>query len=323
MSPRAAGERTVVPPFADLPVLPGLDIRHAWDVFGRDDDLGTLNHLDDEAVLAAMGSVLTGERVGLTLTLTEIDPPLYGRESLRHSMLQMDRNTWDDRLDAFYPQASSQWDGLRHVRCRELGFYGGVLESPPEQGARLGIDHWAERGIVGRGVLLDIDRYLRETGVDYDAMSEVSIGADLLRSVAAAQKVEIRRGDVLCLRFGWTARYRSLDHAARRAYAAIPGTPPYAGLAADAGSAAVLWDWHVAAIACDNPAAEVSPGDPAVGSLHRRVQPALGLVVGELFDLELLASRCAADQRWTFLFVAVPLNLPGGVGSPANAVAIR
>lgn len=317
------GQRRVVPPFAELPVLPGLDIRHAWDVFGRGDDLGTLNHLDDEVVLTAMGSALTGERVGLTLPLTEIDPPLYGREPLRHTLLQMDRNTWDDRLDAFYPQASSQWDGLRHVRCRELGFYGGVLEAPPDHGERLGVDHWAKRGIVGRGVLLDIDGYLRGVGTCYDAMSEVPVAADLLRSVAAAQQVEVRRGDVLCLRFGWTARYRSLDEAERRAYAAMPGSPPYAGLAADAASAALLWDWQVAAIACDNPAAEVSPGDPAVGSLHRRLQPALGLVVGELFDFDALASRCAADKRWTFLFAAVPLNLPGGVGSPANAVAVR
>ena len=312
-----------MPSFDELPFLPGLDIRHAWDVFGPEDDLGTMNHLDDATVYAAMDTVLTGERVGLSLSLTEIDPPLYGREPLKHSLLQMDRNTWDDRLDAFYPQASSQWDGLRHVRCRELGFYGGVLEGPPDQGGRLGVDHWAKRGIVGRGVLLDVDRYLRDTALDYDAMTEVAIGAELLQSVAAAQGVQIRRGDVLCLRFGWTARYRALDQTARRAYAAVPGSPPYAGLAADATSAAILWDWQVAALACDNPAVEVSPGDSAVGSLHRRVQPALGLVVGELFDFDLLASRCAADERWTFLFVAVPLNLPGGVGSPANAVAIR
>ncbi|GAC1608912.1 MAG: cyclase family protein [Mycobacteriales bacterium] len=312
-----------LPTYAELPLLPGLEIAHSWDVFGPDDELGTLNLLDDATVLAALRAAVTGERVGLTLTMSEIDPPLYGREPLRHTLLQMDRNTWDDRLDAFYPQASSQWDGLRHVRCRELGFYGGVLDSPPEQGSRLGVDHWAERGIVGRGVLLDIDRFLRESDVDYDAMTEVSVGADLLRRVAAFQQVEVRRGDVLCLRFGWVAGYRSLDHAQRLDYAAIPGSPPYAGLAADSGLAAVLWDWQVAAIACDNPAAEVSPGDPAVGSLHRRLQPALGLAVGELFDFEQLASRCAADQRWTFLFLAVPLNLAGGVGSPANAVAVR
>jgi hypothetical protein len=47
------------------------------------------------------------------------------------------------------------------------------------------------------------------------------------------------------------------------------------------------------------------------------------MVLGELFDFERLAEACAADRRYDFLFVAVPLNLPGGVGSPANAVAIR
>ena len=50
---------------------------------------------------------------------------------------------------------------------------------------------------------------------------------------------------------------------------------------------------------------------------------ALGTVVGELFDFDRLAERCADDGRWTFLFLSVPLNLQGGVGTPANAVVIR
>ena len=49
----------------------------------------------------------------------------------------------------------------------------------------------------------------------------------------------------------------------------------------------------------------------------------LGFAVCELLDLERLAGLCAADDRWDFLFVAVPLNMPGGIGSPANALAIR
>jgi hypothetical protein len=49
----------------------------------------------------------------------------------------------------------------------------------------------------------------------------------------------------------------------------------------------------------------------------------LGFALAELLDLEDLARACAADGRWEFLFVAAPMHLPGGVGSPANAVAIR
>lgn len=319
----ASGPGPEMPLYDELPRLPKVGIPHAWDVFGRDDELGTLNLLDNATVLAAFGEVSTGERIGITLPLTAIDPPLYGREPLRHTLSETDRNTWDDSIDALYPQASSQWDGLRHVRIREFGFFGGVTDNPPEMGERLGIHHWARRGIFGRGVLLDVERYLRVRRPGYDPLSEVSLDCGLIADVAVTQGVEIRRGDVLCLRFGWPAGYRRLDADARKAYAAIPFSPPYAGLAADESTSRALWNWQIAALVCDNPGAEVSPGSAEVGNLHRRLLPTLGLAIGELFDFDALAERCAEDGRWTFLLAGVPLNVPGGVGSPANAVAIR
>jgi kynurenine formamidase len=84
-----------------------------------------------------------------------------------------------------------------------------------------------------------------------------------------------------------------------------------------------LWDSGAAAVAADNPTVEVAPGDHRIGSLHRRLIPMLGFAVSELLDLERLADLSAADGRWDFLFVASPLNMPGGIGSPANALAIR
>jgi kynurenine formamidase len=315
--------RLEIPLYAELPILPGLGIRHSWNVFGPGDELGTLNLLDDATVMAALQEAKSGERIGVTLEMAAIDPPFYGRDPLRHSLMQTDRNIWDDRLDSFFPQGSTQWDGFRHVRCREFGFYGGVTVDPTEMGDRLGIHHWAAKGIVARGVLLDVERNLSTKGVDYQALTELSIDAGLLEEIAEVQGVQIRRGDVLCLRFGWVDGYRNLDQVERRAYATAKTLPPYAGMAADESMAQALWDWQVAAVACDNPGAEVSPGDPAVGSLHRRLIPTLGLVVGELFDFDELAVRCAADGRWSFLFLAVPLNIQGGVGSPANAIVIR
>lgn len=312
-----------LPPYDDLPLLPGVGLPHSWDVFGSDDELGTLNLLDDATVVSALREPRTGERIGLCLDPTALDPPLYGREPLRHTVLQLDRNNWDDRLDGFYPQAASQWDGFRHVRCRELGFFTGVTEDPADMGDRLSIHHWAEQGIVGRGVLLDVERFLSRTDPSYSALEERSIDSTLLSAVASDQGVQIRRGDVLCVRFGWTAHYRRLDDAGRRAYGAAEVSPPFAGLAADESTARALWDWQVAAVACDNPGAEVSPGSVAAGSLHRRLIPTLGLVVGELLDFDRLAERCFEDGRWTFLFTAVPLNTRGGIGSPANALAIR
>jgi len=67
----------------------------------------------------------------------------------------------------------------------------------------------------------------------------------------------------------------------------------------------------------------VVPGDASVGSLHRRLLPTLGLALGEMFAFGRLAEACRADGRFTFFFVATPLHLEGGIGSPGNAVAIR
>jgi kynurenine formamidase len=315
-----------LPPYDELPTLENTDLRHAWGLFGDQDELGTLNLLQDATVAQALLQAETGERVGLTLDSTAIDPPLYGRQPLEHSIEAISRNVWDDRLDVFYPQAASQWDGLRHIRCREFGFYGGVTQDPPEiPDGRLGIHHWARRGIIGRGVLLDIARHLEnQPGKGgYDALSESAVEPAVLAEVAEEQGVTLRDGDVLCLRFGWTASYRALDAASRHAYAHNEGGVRFAGLAADERSARTLWDLHPAAVTTDNPALEVAPGDPRTGSLHRRLIPTLGMVIGELFDFEELAKRSAEDKRWTFVFVAVPLNIYGGLGSPANAVAIR
>lgn len=312
-----------LPTYGQLPRISGLDVGHSWGVFGNSDELGTLNLLDDGTVLAALREPRTGERIGVTLEMSAIDPPLYGRARLGHVITQSGRNTWDDRLDAFFPQGATQWDGFRHVRCREFGFYGGVTDDPPLMGNRLGVEHWAEHGIVARGVLLDVERYLLIQESNYDPMEKRSISASLLEDVARFQSVEIRQGDALCLRFGWVRKYRELDRTGRMMLADTTSLPAYAGLAADEAMAQLLWDWHIAVLACDNPAVEVSPGDPSVGSLHRRLIPALGVVVGELFDFEGLAQRCSDEERWTFLFLSVPLNVRGGIGSPANAVVVR
>jgi hypothetical protein len=48
----------------------------------------------------------------------------------------------------------------------------------------------------------------------------------------------------------------------------------------------------------------------------------LGLTLGELWQLDELADVCAAEGRYSFMLSAPPLNLRGGVGSPANAYAV-
>ena len=56
---------------------------------------------------------------------------------------------------------------------------------------------------------------------------------------------------------------------------------------------------------------------------HSMLLPMLGIPLGEMFDLSALAADCAADGRYACLFVSAPLNIPRGVASPPNALAIK
>ena len=73
--------------------------------------------------------------------------------------------------------------------------------------------------------------------------------------------------------------------------------PMTVGLDASAEMARFLWDSGCCAVAADNPAVEVLPGNGGFGSLHRRLIPALGMPLGELWDLDGLASACAESGR--------------------------
>jgi kynurenine formamidase len=292
----------------------------SWDHFGLDDSLGTLNHLTPARLAAACALVRAGQSFGLNLPVTAPDPGIFWRSPPIHTVAKIDKNTYDDSLEGFFLQGSTHWDGFLHVRAREAGFYGGRHGEPTRSPLGIGIEHWARKGIAGRGVLLDIGEFLKADGEPVQLDTDFEITAEQLSHVAAHQNVEISEGTILCLRFGWTEHMLSLPMPARRTLLEAGKFP---GLRADEAMARFLWDHGVAAIATDTPAVEVAPGDARVGSLHRRTLVLMGTPFGELFNFRELAEACLEDARWAFLFVSMPMNLPGGVGSPANATAIR
>jgi kynurenine formamidase len=314
----------VIPPFDALPRLPGTGVQHAWDVWGPGDNLGTLNRLTGPVVAAASSCVLTGERIGVSLPLGLPDPAFFGRKAYRHTFKPLGTAAWDDFIDEFYLQCSSQWDGLRHIGTPD-GWYGGWRAQPADDLEPLGIHHWASRGIVGRGVLVDLASYASAAEPAYDPFTGVAFKPADLVAALGAQGTSLRSGDILCVRTGWVEKYLTLDSAERIALGdsmkALNGYAS-AGLAGSEEMARFLWDSGIAALPCDNPAVEVVPTDPSVGSLHRRLIPGLGMAIGELFSFGDLAAACAREGRYEFLFVAVPLNVTGAIGSPANAVAI-
>jgi kynurenine formamidase len=294
----------------------------AWGVFGEGNELGTLNLLTAERAKASAALVRSGEVFSLNWDIALPDPSPFRRPPVRHQTGAGGFGR-DDWLDQFYLQGSSQWDGLRHIAHPRYGFYNRVPASRVDDPASdaLGIQGVARRGIVGRGVLLDVARHATAAGQAFRPDEHVRISADLLDEVCAAQGISVETGDLLLVRTGWTGWYASLSQSER---AAIGPATPQPGLEPVERTAEWLWDHHVAAVAADNLALESMPLDFREGRfLHFWLIPCFGMPIGELWWLDDLAAACARDRRWTFQLVSAPLHVRGGVGSPPNALAIR
>ena len=314
----------------DRPKYSDLPDGCAWGL--HDESLGSLSLLTPDTVAAAAALVRTGRRFSLDLPIGEPDPPFFGRQPVQHEVFDLLDHVLDDRLDNYFPQGSTQWDGFGHYAHSTRGFYGGHDKASVRGGA-LGIEAWHAEGIVGRGVLVDAGRHF-----DIDGSSSFLVTPGMLDEIASKQGVEVREGDILCVRLGWMTWYRGLDRAARTALAeqshtfadlSIPGVGPGPVLAE------WCWDHGVVALAADNPTVEPFP--PSVGSdaesggggfaaddmAHVRVMTMLGIPFGEFFDLDALADDCASDGVYEFLFTSAPLGIPGGIGSPPNALAIK
>ena len=294
----------------------------SWGVFGDDDQLGTINLLSNDRVRAGIAEVRSGEVHALNWRVDRPRHNSYRRAPKRVHLGAGNTFGRDDYIDRFFLQYSTQWDGLRHIVSSDNRFYNGLSpEEIDEAGSEvLGIQVLAERGIAGRGVLLDVARHLETLGTPLDPRSSTSIGVDVLEATAQAQGLSIETGDILLVRTGWVGWYESLDPAEQ--HTAADGAPQ-PGVEPGRVTAAWLWDRGIAAVAADNMAFEPYPIDEGPDSLHRLLIPGFGMPIGEYFWLDGLAEACARDRRWTFLFTSAPLNVGGGVGSPANALALR
>ena len=317
---------TTTPPFEQLPLLPDSQERHAWDVWGRQDELGSINRLGPQQVVQACRLVSLGKVVSLSLPLDEPDPGLFpDRTRYRHNVTRSGHGR-DDSLDNLFLQFSSQWDGLQHIRFRQYGYWGGREEDDLDADGSLGIQHWAQHGIFGRGVLLDVLAYQEAQGEPLIANRRFAIDGALLDKVAAHEGVSLQPGDIILMRTGWMDWYMALPQEERKALQGTvrqgEGALATPGLDGQQSTAAWLWNRGVAAIAADNVAVEALPVDRAAGFLHRRLIPLLGIALGEFWWLRDVADACHAAHRFEFLLAAAPLNLRGGVGSPANAYAI-
>ncbi|KAI0344951.1 hypothetical protein BDW22DRAFT_1426672 [Trametopsis cervina] len=305
----------------------------AWSVWGKDDELGTVNLLTEEVVAEAAKEIKLGKLINLNLPLNFPGKPSFGRQPPVHNQWMLNSAANDDSL-TINTQSGTQWDGMRHfgIFSGYDVFYnntssdalarGHVFITDPEEidrdKIRLGIHNWAQHGICGRGVLLDMIKFYTENGtkpLPYDPWESYAIPVKDLEACAKQEGITFKVGDILLLRVGWTQRWLGATRAVRDAL------HTNAGIEQSEDMKRFLWNNHFAAIASDQPTLERWPLPEGSRYLHSTILGLWGMPIGEFFDLEKLAEACGAANRYTFFFSSWPLNVLGGVASPPNAAA--
>lgn len=312
-----------LPPYKDLPVHRGHPV--SWGLFGEEDSLGMLNTQTEERIARAARLVTKGRSFALDRGLELMaSGSLFNRGTPRHRVFRTRSGALDDVLDNYYPQGSSQWDSLAHVPGFPDVFYNSASLADVLDAGRCCIAAAARKGIAGRGVLVDLKGLLLDNQDGYCPGESHAISVDDLQDVITLENQHLETGDVLMIRTGWIDWYESMPPAGRQDLARSSGLKAV-GLEHSERMAEYLWDSHVAAVVSDCPALEVWPPDHSkpFGFLHTALLGRLGIMLGELWWLDELAADCRADLKYECFVVSAPLNVPRGIGSPANALAFK
>ncbi|KAI0373111.1 hypothetical protein BV20DRAFT_1050031 [Pilatotrama ljubarskyi] len=325
-----------LPTFDELPKFKDFS-GCAWEVWGKDDQLGTVNLLTDELVKEASKEIKTGKAIGLNWPINFPAKPAFHRKPPTHEIIDFPEfGAVNDDILHINTQSGTQWDGLKHFGLLHHGlFYQGTPASFFKRGnlgvtnptdvdpelIKYGIHNWAQHGICGRGVLLDLVKFYTEAHgkLPYDPFTSHPIPLADILECAKKQAVTFRRGDILILRVGFMLRFNGATEEERTALGEKPET--FAGIEQTEDMKRFLWDNHFAAVASDQPALERWPPPEGVAHLHSTILGLWGMPIGEFFDLEALSKHCAETGRYTFFFSSWPLNVLGGVASPPNAAA--
>ncbi len=187
-----------------------------WGRWGADDEIGTLNNISPQDIINAAKLIRKGKVFSLALNFDSSGPQsgLWGnRFNPIHTMLATGTDAVEGRQESIKVryaddmvtmplQCGTQWDALGHVFNGEKMWNGYDARLVDANGAhKNGIEKTKDK-MVGRGVLLDVARFKCVDSLD----DGYGISIAELEKCAAAQKVEVRKGDFVIVRTGHMER---------------------------------------------------------------------------------------------------------------------
>jgi len=288
-----------------------------WGRWGEDDELGTLNELSADRIVAAARLVGSGDAVTLSHpwdTKKRIDNP---HPADHHMTLLPDVDIGSGTLRFakdyvgvdYHNDTHTHIDALCHVALDGAFYNGKPSDALTRTAAGVNTIEAVKDGLVGRGVLLDVPR-LR--GIPWLEPGEHVFREDL-EAAEREQRVTVERGDILLVRTGHARRLRELG--------------PWDTANAKAGlhptTCLFLAERRIAALGSDgNGDTAPSTTEGLAFPIHALTLNAMGLHLLDYLQFEDLVPACERAARWEFLFVAAPLRIVGGTGSPLNPIAI-
>ncbi|EXJ67385.1 uncharacterized protein A1O5_09398 [Cladophialophora psammophila CBS 110553] len=303
-----------LPKLSELPSIDGAPSNAAW-FWGKHDQLGRLNLLTPRRIANAAKQIQTGKTVCLNFPAELPAPPFFGRQGFKHEIKAITDYAYDD-LHTLNTQSGSQWDGFRHVGINHNDsfiWYNNTTRAQILSTEKLGIHHWAKKGIAGRGVLIDFYSYSKRS---YDPFTARKITVEEIEACARACHVEFNYGDILVVRTGWSEAYKKLDADGRMKIGSKSNSElEFAGLSRGNSMLEFLHDNYFSAVASDSPAFESWPFDEPE-HLHYYLLPRWGVPIGEMWDLDGLAELCQKTGRYTFFLASSPANVQGEGLSP-------
>ena len=317
LPPYARADHPIAPITDDASLERALSALSNWGRWGPDDQLGTLNFITAETRLAAATLIRSGHVVSLGREISTQTPQLrdFSYEMrVYNDALPEEAVSFDVIGMTCHGFAMTHVDALCHyftppgpnfTPTGSQGMYNGYsVDNITDSGAlKLGVEHVAAKGIVGRGVLLDV---AETRGGPLPLGTAITIAE--LEAAERAHNIRVGEGDIVFVRNG----------------AGSTNTPQH-GTGLHAECLPWLRDRRVAVLSADsdNDAHPAIPGfEKWILPIHMVGIPYMGLTLLDNAELDALAQACAQHGRWEFFLSVAPWRFRGATGDVVNPLAI-
>ena len=287
-----------------------------WGRWGDQDELGAANLITSAKRKQALALAREGRTVSLAHDVPQekaADTPTF----LNRTVVTVAPTV---ALDSY--QYTGTYHGVIHshldaVDCHIMvdgrGYNGVSMEEiKAAGGCPRGSINALKDGVVTRAILFDATRLPGKATPQGWLEPGTAIRYEDLEALEKIQRVRVSPGDVILL---YTGRWKR-----RAALGPWPNATGFAGYHVDV--AYFLKDRGVSFIGADGPN-DVSPSGlpPGVG-LHQLALAAMGVSIFDNLDFERAAEEARRLNRYEFLFMAAPLRIEKGMGSPLNPLAV-